>query len=396
MASRDALRSSFVLVFLALFAVSCSKHAVVDFAMGSAFRPGPSPRDDFGRYVLLAGDTHCHVMPPDSPHHVSRGLDETVTLARDEGLDFVVLTPHVWAGFLEDATLRDEAIAQHAALRQRVAAHAGSGVVLVTGFEYTTRHFGHIGAAFGDLETALRDVPVDVSMREPARFFERYVETGGVLIINHPYLTPTGTIANSAWDLSWRSWTTGERPTREAARLERLAHAVETYNLAVDHLRDGFVLATPGGSTRAGMFQVERQIKRQGRRIVPVGGSDSHSSHLRATTFVLAGERTERGVRDALVAGRACIRAPAACTFEARGADRKWQPVGGAVAARREVEVHATGDAIQILRDSRVVARPASREVVRIAVPANECTLLRARVDGGESAPIYVNCPFAG
>ena len=51
-----------------------------------------------------------------------------------------------------------------------------------------------------------------------------------------------------------------------------------------------------------------------GRRLIPVGGSDSHTHHLRATTFLLSRGRGEAEIRDALVSGRVCVRGPEACS----------------------------------------------------------------------------------
>jgi crossover junction endodeoxyribonuclease RuvC len=44
--------------------------------------------------VLLAGDLHCHISPPDDPPHVTRGVVETVLeLAR---LDVRAVQPATW------------------------------------------------------------------------------------------------------------------------------------------------------------------------------------------------------------------------------------------------------------------------------------------------------------
>ncbi|MFS8067527.1 MAG: hypothetical protein ACMG6S_14285 [Byssovorax sp.] len=44
---------------------------------------------------------------------------------------------------------------------------------------------------------------------------------------------------------------------------------------------------------------------------------------------------------------------------------------------------------------SEQVAAPVEGRAVSIEVAPDECSVLRATVDGGYSAPIYVNCPFA-
>jgi hypothetical protein len=82
---------------------------MVDFAMMSAYRPPSAPHSRAG-FLVLAGDTHCHIRPPDAAWHVDRGLHETLTLAKQEHLDFVILTPHVRARFFQNTNERDAAI----------------------------------------------------------------------------------------------------------------------------------------------------------------------------------------------------------------------------------------------------------------------------------------------
>jgi len=100
-------------------ASACSRpvtHHLLDTVMACAHRPsGPcstaliaeKPGQQPQRYELLAGDMHCHVSPPDRPPHVTRGIEETVALAHDENLDFVVLTPHVRAPFFMSPSRRE-------------------------------------------------------------------------------------------------------------------------------------------------------------------------------------------------------------------------------------------------------------------------------------------------
>lgn len=57
-----------------------------------------------GGAIVLAGDLHWRVTPPDDPTDVTRGLERTIELARREKLDFVVFTPHVGARFYLDGS----------------------------------------------------------------------------------------------------------------------------------------------------------------------------------------------------------------------------------------------------------------------------------------------------
>jgi hypothetical protein len=138
---------------------------------------------------------------------------------------------------------------------------------------------------------------------------------------------------------------------------------------------------------------LDAKILREQRRMVPIGGTDSHSAFLRATTFVMSETRNENGIRDGLLAGRVCVRSPSACTFEARPTQlAPWVGVGGAMSGVAAVEVRAIGSSVQYLANGEVLARGAK---ATLAVDPTQCSVLRAVVDGGFSAPIYANCAFA-
>jgi hypothetical protein len=416
---------------LAPFAPGCSTGALrgaTDLAMAGVVRPSsppaPSPAPSerapapssprpaavaAPRYELLAGDLHCHVRPPDSEGDVVRGVAETVDLARREGLDFVVLTPHVEARFFESAAQREAVLAGRAALRAELAREDVSRTVFVLGMEYTDHAYGHVGASFADLEQVLADVPVAEARAHPQRFFERFVARGGLLVVNHPLVTPLDVPFHVArWNVSWRPWTSLRPSPPEIEAVDRLAQGFEAYNMAVTELRDRYLLGETEHSLRATLDRIDEQIRTQGRRISPMGGTDSHSHYLRATTFVLSEGRSEAAIRAALVEGRVCIRGPEACSLEARAAVRdaevdapaaraegEWVGVGGAVFGVDAVEVRANGDEIDVLVDGTVMSSPEAGHVVKVAVDPRRCSLLRARVDDGFSAPIYVNCGFA-
>ena len=119
----------------------CAKNQILDLAMASAPRPPPHRGLRVGAYEVLAGDMHCHVLPPDAAYHVSRGLPETARLAQDEGLDFVVLTPHVPARFFLDPEIREWVRRTQGALRAR----AETGSDHVDGSEPGTGEPGQAG-----------------------------------------------------------------------------------------------------------------------------------------------------------------------------------------------------------------------------------------------------------
>ena len=71
-----------------------------------------------------------------------------MALAREEGLDFVVLTPHVPARFFQDDGLREAVLVEQDRLREELSARSGGRTTFVIGMEYTDHAYGHVGAAF--------------------------------------------------------------------------------------------------------------------------------------------------------------------------------------------------------------------------------------------------------
>jgi hypothetical protein len=404
------IAAAFTAIALSAFAATaCSRpasHHLLDTLMSCVDRPsqhrslGPlpswSPAGGAGSapYELLAGDLHCHISPPDRPPHVSRGLDETLALAEDEGLDFVVLTPHIRAPFFVSQPGRERALTSLTRLRESVAKHARGKTTFIVGFEYTDFAYGHVGAAFADLGEVLAAVPVDEAQERPGRFFEEYVARGGLLTINHPLLVPLeSTISIARWDLSWQPFSNpgGDYPD-EIRAADRLAHGLEVFNMAMFELRDRFLLGDSHASTRDTFARLDKEILARGRRMIPIGGSDSHSGHLRATTFVLSRGRDPGAIREALLAGRICVRDPIACTFEVRGGGGPWLTAGSSLSGVSEVSARARGETTQILVNGKVIEAGAAE--ITIPLDKTRCSVIRARVDGGYSAPIYVNCPF--
>lgn len=378
-----------------------ASHYAIQMAMSSAYRP-PSDAGLWRAPALgapvqvLAGDMHCHVSPPDHPLEASRDPAATVALARAEGLDFVVLTPHVAARFFQHEELREAVLAEQERLRDELAARSDGRTTFIVGMEYTDHEYGHVGVAFADLRAVLADVPAHEARERPARFFERVVARGGFLVINHPLSEPIdSSIRMARADLSWRPFTSAAPVTEEIAAVNRLALGVEAYNMVVTHMRDRYLLGDTPRTLLATLSRTDREILAQGRRLVPVGGSDSHTDYLRPTTFVRAAGRTETAIRDALVAGRTCVRSPEACSFAVRPPDGAWHPVGASLPAAPAIEAQAHGADFEVIVDGQAVASAADSEIVRIPLSKGGCSVVRARVGDGFSAPIYVGCPFA-
>jgi hypothetical protein len=375
------------------------EHAAMDLAMTQAPRPPRGWREAVvapAPYRILAGDLHCHVSPPDDPGHVARGLAETLRLARQEDLDFVSLVPHMYSNFQRDAGWRAQVAALVEGLQAQVDARTPDGLLLDVGLEHVDPD-GHFNMVFGDVPGALRATAAQAAAGHPEAFVKTFADRGGLLIINHPLLTPLPSRAPLAWvDISWRPFTgrPAQRPVLDV--VDARADGVEVANLFVSAVRDRFLRGDPEASTREVLSRLDREIVARGRRMTPTAGTDSHSFHLRPVLFVLAEERSRAGVRAAIRAGRTCVVQPAACTFEARvEGSAAFSQVGASLAPATRVEVRAQGQAVAVYRNGERVAAPARGEVALVEVPAGACSVLRATVDGGYSAPVYVNCPFA-
>jgi hypothetical protein len=366
--------------------------ATATSAPSAAVAPEEAPS-----YELLAGDFHCHVMPPDSPADVARGVVETVDLAAKERLDFVILTPHVPARFFQSPRERQAVLEGQRQMREAFAPYAGGKTLFLPGMEYTDHAYGHASLAFADLEAVLAGLDVRTLRAHPERFFERWVALGGIAAINHPFSTPLdSSVPIARADLSFRPFTAGGPFPAEIQALARLAQGYEAYNFAVTDLRDRFLLSDTEHSITRTLSRMDRESVAGARRLIPVGGSDSHSHYLHASTFVLSKSRTAEGIREALLSGRVCVRSPEACSFAVRAAGQgSWVGVGGAVQGT-SVEARAEGKEIEILVDGAAVAHPVSGEAARIPLPEGKCALIRARVGTGYSGAIYANCGFAG
>ncbi len=379
-------------IAVALLASGCSQQVLLGSAYESAYRPALLAKSQgkhpqlFG-YQVLAGDFHTHVGPPDHPSHVSRDLATTVKLARAEGIDFLVLTPHVHARFYLDPELRAQVVRDQRALRDAITLH--TDITLIPGFEYTDHVYGHVGMSFADLDTVL----AETDPSRPESFVERWVARDGLLVVNHPLVGPLSSpVSFTKNDLSWRPFTHPElEPPPDIATIDRVAQGFEAYNVVASHLRDRLVLGDPLASTRETFARLDREIEKRRRRMTPLGGSDSHTDSLRATTFVLADANTPKAIHDAVVAGRVCVRSPAACTLEARVPGGQWQHVGASL-PEGPIEVRARGGAIDILVDGKNIAHPASGVTTTVHPPKGSCSTLRARVDDGFSGPIYAGC----
>lgn len=386
-------------IAFAIAATGCSTNQLIDLAMNGSSHATSHQGLRVGSRMVLAGDMHCHVLPPDAPHHVARDLADTIALAKNESLDFVVLTPHVPSRFFMNDELRGWVIETQQQLRAQIATLRPE-MIVIPGFEYTDHRFGHVGAAFADPTEVLGGLSALEAIATPERFFEMWVQRGGILTINHPVnrALKDPPFLELRYDLSWRAFGGGLVP-REIAWITTHAQALETFNGTATHLRDKFILDDEDRSLREAAHLADQVARHQHRRFAAVGGSDSHGQWLRATTFVLAKDRTVEGVREAVASARTCVRGPEACTLEARlaGGERAWLGVGDAISTGENhgmvpFEARATGDDAAFVVNGTVVATAESGKTASFVVPADRCAVIRVVVGRSWSSGIYVNC----
>ncbi len=124
-------------------------------------KPGPT-KADTRRWI--PGDVHMHVAPPDTD--VDLSVAGVAKAAREVGMEWVVLTPHLWGsvrGERYNNQWRDMA-------RQ---ARATKGITLIPGIEWST--------PTGHFTVAGVDVPaLGANLLQSAR------DRGGFVSVNHP------------------------------------------------------------------------------------------------------------------------------------------------------------------------------------------------------------------
>src|SRR4030095_13390660 len=87
-------------------------------------------------------------------------------------------------------------------LRQALAVLPAPHPLLLLGMEYTDHRYGHVSIAFVELPNLLDQI--DGLAVEPARLFSEVRRRGGLLIANHPLVTPLDSwIQNARVDLRW-------------------------------------------------------------------------------------------------------------------------------------------------------------------------------------------------
>ncbi|MCB9561526.1 MAG: CehA/McbA family metallohydrolase [Kofleriaceae bacterium] len=291
----------------------------------------PLPRAAFDPVVVraapgwYAGDLHVH---SEESGDAAATLPQIATLARDRGLDFVVVTDH-------------NTVSHHG----RLAAYQAelTDLLLVRGIEVTT--YGGHGNAIG--VSAYVDHRVGLDGVSATTIADAVAAQGGLFSVNHPTLALGDTCIGCAW-------VHADTPWDEVASFE-----IQTGPYDVTG-----VLFTPQA------IEMWDGLLDQGYRLAAVGGSDDHRAGMdesgtqsavgSPTTMVYADELSEAGVVAAIRAGHTVVklRGPDDPMVEltARTADGGTAIVGDTVTGigLAHLDVHVTGGAgttLELWRD---------------------------------------------
>lgn len=258
----------------------------------------------------LAGDLHMHVAPPDSDD-VTASIADITKAALDAGMDFIVLTPHVWNTQWE----QDRARVQAAWRPFAKDARAVTALTLIPGIEWTTArgHFVVTGT--------------DIAAIDSRDFLNAAHAAGAFISVNHPFAVPTHVpnVPISDFNMSYRVWS-------ERAKGFTAIDSAEVFNVP---LAIANILVRPGGHTgeERTWTELNRVVHEEHRPVSAVGGTDDHHGHALPTTWVLAPDTTESSILAALRGGVTCVGGPEAGSFRAKGSDDNWVTIGGNIIA---------------------------------------------------------------
>lgn len=269
----------------------------------------------------FAGDMHMHVAPPDDPNDVDLSITEIATRAAKAGMDFVVLTPHLWPWrWTNDGPAFRSA--------WQTLEHTCATIqkpTMIPGAEWTTRdgHFTVAGANLAELKGS--------------DFLAAADAAGAWISVNHPFALPTKIpgVRASHFDMSYRVWTE-HKPGFTAI------DGAEVWNVPLGIAN---IISRPGGKTAEEQTwsEMDRVVHAEHRRITAVAGTDNHHQNVMATTWVYAVDATAGAILTALRDGATVIGGPEAGTLRARGDRGDWVAIGGDIHGDvAELEWHGT------------------------------------------------------
>ncbi len=352
-----------------------------------------------GTQRLWAGDMNFHISPPDDPKKVERSLKESVDLLGKSGLDFVFVTPQIPARFWESADQFERVRREWQSLQQTMSAMTEKMPLMMVGAEYVDEKNGSATIVGVDIPKALNEVSRDDLRTNPTAFINLLWMRGALVYLNSPLATPLKAPVDSpqhfnSVDHSWKPMT---KPSagypKDLLAINNLYDGMEAYSVPVSVWRDQYVQGDPVASLSAVMSRLDLEIIRKKRRLIPIGGSDSRDATIRPTIYIAAPDRTPEALRQGLANGRVCVRSPLPCGLRVFADDQPVAAgVGDHIVAQQHIDIRWEGGEGELFRNAESVGTFEGRALQPTS--RSECHIYRLVVDGGFSAPFYVNCPL--
>lgn len=375
-------------------------------SLRAAFRPTsarkvvPTTPPGSPTLKLYAGDCNYHL--PEGDFRLRPDIRQIVDTIQKSELDFVFYTPTVKPRFFEKEGGIEEAIQKWKDVRQFLETIPDPKPLFLPGVQYVDKNNGSVSLLFLDLPMVFTELKARDFRMSPPLFFYTAKTFGALMMIDTPLATPVNVPVDShnekyaTTDRSWRPFTESGRgmsyfpPEIQAAH--ELAYGIEAYSLPVAVWRDQYSMGDPVASLRQNLRMLDKLILERRRRMIPLAGSDSRGRILHPMMFIAAPSRTAQALREGLLRGRVCVRAPEPCSLRVYADDDAIpQGVGAALRARQRIEFDWKGEG-ELLKNGESLGNYDGHATVA-ADP--QCSVYRLALEGGFSAPVYVNCPWA-
>lgn len=351
-----------------------------------------------GVYRLWAGDMNFHISPPDDPRKIRRTLKESVDLVNASELDFVFVTPQIPARFWESTDQFERIKRDWPTLQATLSSLSDKGPLMMVGAEYVDEKNGSATIIGVDIPKVLNDISHDELRANPTAFVNLLWMKGAMVFLNTPLATPLKAPVDSHQSYSSldRSWKPLTKPSagfpKDILALHNIYDGMEAYSVPLSVWRDQYVLGDPVASVAAVMSRLDLEIIRKKRRLIPIGGTDSRGKLIRPTVYIAAPERTPEALRQGLAQGRVCVRSPVPCGLRVFADDQPVAAgVGDHIVANQHIDIRWEGGEGELFRNAESMGTFEGRTLQPTS--RSECHIYRLVVDGGYSAPFFVNCP---
>ncbi|MBP8196738.1 MAG: hypothetical protein KAY55_06170 [Deltaproteobacteria bacterium] len=351
-----------------------------------------------GSQRLWAGDMNFHISPPDDPKRIRRSFNESVEMLSKSELDFVFITPQIPARFWDSVEQFERVRRDWQSLQATMSSMSDKLPLMMVGAEYVDDKNGSATIIGVDLPKALNEVSRDDLRANPTAFINLLWMRGALVFLNTPLATPLKAPVDSPQRYSSidRSWKPLTKPSagypKDILAIHNLYDGMEAYNVQISVWRDQYVQGDPTASLAAVMSRLDLEIIRKKRRLIPIGGSNSRGRSLRPTIYIAAPERTPEALRQGLTNGRVCVRSPLPCGLRVfADAQPVAAGVGDHIVAQQHIDIRWEGGEGELFRNAESLGTFDGRTLQ--ATSRSECHIYRLVVDGGFSAPFFVNCP---